>query len=75
MEEDRKLAKAFQHLAPIEHPDKTGIYTKTLKQCIGHKDIKNIAISGPYASGKSSIIKKYLSSEMGSDAEVSPQII
>ncbi|GFD86161.1 putative membrane protein YobI [Alteromonas sp. KUL150] len=68
MEENRVLEKSFQHLAPIEHPDKTGIYMQTLRQCIGHRDINNIAISGPYASGKSSIIKKYLSSEMGSEA-------
>lgn len=68
MEEDRVLDKSFQHLAPIEHPDKTGIYMQTLRQCIGHRDINNIAISGPYASGKSSIIKRYLSSEMGAGA-------
>ncbi|WP_158969502.1 Yip1 family protein [Paraglaciecola sp. L3A3] len=50
----------FKHLGPIEHPDETGIYMDVLSQCIGNPDIKNIAIAGPYAAGKSSVINKYL---------------
>jgi hypothetical protein len=50
----------FKHLGPIEHPDETGIYMDVLSQCIGNPDIKNIAIAGPYAAGKSSVINKFL---------------
>jgi hypothetical protein len=57
------MDKRFKHLGPIEHPDETGIYMDVLSQCIGDPDINNIAIAGPYAAGKSSIIAKYLNNK------------
>jgi len=48
----------FQKLTPINNVDLT-IYKNALDFIFENKDIKNIAISGPYSSGKSSIIETY----------------
>ena len=49
-------------LSPIVLNKEDGInnYIKTLKNAIKDKDAKNIAISGSYGSGKSSVIKTYI---------------
>jgi hypothetical protein len=72
LEKQGFMDNRFKHLGPIEHPDETGIYMDVLSQCIGNPDINNIAISGPYASGKSSVINKYLNNnieELDSEAK------
>ena len=48
----------FQKLTPINNVDLT-VYKNALDFIFRNKDIKNIAISGPYSSGKSSIIETY----------------
>jgi hypothetical protein len=48
----------FQKLTPIADADLT-IYKKALDFVFDNTDIKNVAITGPYSSGKSSVIESY----------------
>lgn len=52
----------FQTLTPIIDPDKEGYkpYFKALDYALSRDDVKNIAITGPYGAGKSSVILSYL---------------
>lgn len=53
---------ALNSLSPIDDADKDGHYSKMLLWALKNrkkKDIKNIALTGPYGSGKSSIIKTF----------------
>ena len=48
-------------LTPTDNAEKIGAYLKSLKWALlNSKNIKNIAISGPYGAGKSSIIDTYI---------------
>lgn len=47
-------------LAPINNVDNFDTYEKALNWAFGNERVKNIALSGPYGSGKSSIIETYL---------------
>ena len=47
-------------LAPTDEADKQGVYAKALTFATGNKRVFNIALTGPYGSGKSSIIKSFL---------------
>jgi len=49
----------FNDLAPVDNADPDGCYTKALEFAMTNDRIKNIAITGPYGSGKSSIIKTF----------------
>lgn len=53
-------AKKIQYhpLTPIEDAD-CEVYFDALKNALGHKDVKNIAVTGPYGSGKSSMIRSF----------------
>ncbi|OOM05894.1 hypothetical protein [Clostridium saccharobutylicum] len=48
----------FEKLTPI-NDYKLGIYEKAMDFIFLHKDIVNVAVTGPYASGKSSMIESY----------------
>jgi hypothetical protein len=48
----------FQKLTPINNVDLT-VYGEALDFVFKNNDLKNIAISGPYSSGKSSVIETY----------------
>src|SRR5690625_1148885 len=50
----------FVDLAPTDEADKDGIYTEALLFATNQKDVTNIALTGPYGSGKSSIIRSFL---------------
>ncbi|MFF2755334.1 hypothetical protein ACFVR1_16470 [Psychrobacillus sp. NPDC058041] len=50
----------FQKLTPINNSD-LNIYEDALNFVFANDDLKNIAISGPYSSGKSSLIETYKS--------------
>lgn len=50
----------FVDLAPTDEADKDGIYTEALLFATNNKDVTNIALTGPYGSGKSSIIRSFL---------------
>ncbi|CAL4868556.1 hypothetical protein MMA231_02838 [Asticcacaulis sp. MM231] len=50
----------FVDLAPTDKADATGVYTKALLFATQNPNITNIALTGPYGSGKSSIIRTFL---------------
>ncbi|MNU88221.1 hypothetical protein D3C71_780260 [compost metagenome] len=55
--------KPFRSLAPIDDADTMGNYCKALAWALENReenDIKNIALTGPYGSGKSSILKTFV---------------
>lgn len=54
----------YEDLAPItdiDEVDKSKTYRTALDYALNNENIENIAIIGPYGSGKSSVIKSYLS--------------
>lgn len=55
----QKRDDAYVSLAPIKNADKDGTYCNALKYAIDSNEIKNIAITGNYGSGKSSVIKTF----------------
>ncbi len=50
----------FIDLAPTEEADKEGVYAEALSFATNNERVFNIALTGPYGSGKSSIIKSFL---------------
>lgn len=50
----------FVNLAPTDKADEDGIYFDALNSAITDPDVFNIALTGPYGSGKSSVIKSFL---------------
>ncbi len=54
---DKKSEFHQQYLIPAEKED--DVYSQLLWEAIRDKDVQNIAITGPYGSGKSSIIKAF----------------
>ena len=51
--------ETYASLAPTKNADKDGTYCNALKYAIDNSNIKNIAITGNYGSGKSSIIQSF----------------
>ncbi|WP_426330049.1 hypothetical protein [Pedobacter sp. R-06] len=56
---DSKSGELFESLTPIEDGDDDDIYDKALSFSLLDKDIKNIALTGPYGSGKSTILRTF----------------
>jgi len=54
-----KETSIFTNLTPTDDADPDGSYSKALSFAFEDPRIKNIAITGPYGSGKSSIIRTY----------------
>lgn len=52
----------FVDLAPTDEADQAGIYAAALKFATDNQNVSNIALTGPYGSGKSSIIRSFLKS-------------
>lgn len=50
----------FVNLAPTDQADKDGVYSEALKFATTDPKVYNIALTGPYGSGKSSIIQSFL---------------
>ena len=50
----------FVDLAPTDEADKEGVYAEALNYATNNERVFNIALTGPYGSGKSSIIKSFL---------------
>lgn len=50
----------FVDLAPTDQADKTGVYSEALLFATNNVKVSNIALTGPYGSGKSSIIQSFL---------------
>ncbi|TFB14095.1 hypothetical protein E3U55_14350 [Filobacillus milosensis] len=57
-DEKGKIINKFQKLTPIKNA-KLKMYDDALNFVFENNDIKNVAISGPYSAGKSSIIESY----------------
>jgi hypothetical protein len=50
----------FLDLAPTDTADEAGVYSDALFAALANQRVFNIALTGPYGSGKSSIIKSFL---------------
>ncbi|MET3391663.1 hypothetical protein ABIC33_002302 [Variovorax sp. 1140] len=50
----------FLDLAPTDKADKAGVYSEAILFAINNTKVSNIALTGPYGSGKSSIIQSFL---------------
>jgi hypothetical protein len=60
----------YSSLSPIDNGDENGHYSKALLWALKNRrkeDIKNIALTGPYGSGKSSILKTFQKNYKGRD--------
>jgi hypothetical protein len=55
-------ATRFVDLAPTDKADASGVYSSALTEATRNPRVMNIALTGPYGSGKSSIIKSFLKS-------------
>ncbi len=55
----KKYDDTYVSLTPIKNADKDGMYYNAMKYAIDNPEIKNIAISGNYGSGKSSVIQTF----------------
>lgn len=56
----REIELPYNSLSPTDSAEKVEDYLETLEWVLNNKSkIKNIAISGPYGSGKSSVIKTF----------------
>lgn len=56
----------FQKLTPVECDDISG-YSEALDFVFANDDLKNIAITGPYSSGKTSVFETYSKKKSNSD--------
>ena len=50
----------FVDLAPTDEADPSGVYSRALLEATSNPRVMNIALTGPYGSGKSSIIRSFL---------------
>ena len=50
----------FVDLAPTDQADNSGVYSEALFYATNNAKVSNIALTGPYGSGKSSIIQSFL---------------
>lgn len=55
-----RTTSQFVDLAPTEEADPNGVYAEALQAALDNPDVSNIALTGPYGSGKSSIIRTFL---------------
>ncbi|RKR80630.1 hypothetical protein BDD43_0755 [Mucilaginibacter gracilis] len=71
---------SFEDLTPVGNADEDLVYAKTLSWALDNPNIRNLALTGPYGSGKSSILKtfelkhpeyKYLNISLASFDEIS----
>ena len=54
------IKSKFVDLAPTDEADKTGVYSEAILFATNNAKVSNIALTGPYGSGKSSIIQSFL---------------
>ena len=58
--DDGQENSIYVDLAPTDKADPSGIYSSALIYATNNRNVRNIALTGPYGSGKSSIIKTFL---------------
>ena len=61
----------FVDLAPTDAADENGVYTAALSAATSNDRVFNVALTGPYGSGKSSVIKSFLKSYGGKPLHIS----
>ena len=61
----------FVNLAPTNEADEKGTYCRALEFATSDSKVLNIALTGPYGSGKSSIIQTFLTKYKGSELQIS----
>lgn len=54
-----KENEIYSGLGPSKEADSKGVYSEALKYAIENPEIKNIAVTGNYGAGKSSVIKTF----------------
>lgn len=54
------MQSKFVDLAPTDEADKAGVYSEAILFATNNAKVSNIALTGPYGSGKSSIIQSFL---------------
>ena len=57
---DYKKGSSYSDLLPIDSIQNNAEYIRALSWAFKNKRIKNIALTGPYGAGKSSIIESFL---------------
>ena len=62
-EKIRNIIKHIEYLSPVEDAEKNEIYLELLKKSVKEKTVRNIALAGPYGSGKSSILRTFTKTE------------
>ncbi|MNB87959.1 hypothetical protein D3C76_483620 [compost metagenome] len=56
---DEAASESFLDLTPVDNADIDGLYRKALDFAMRNPSIRNVALTGPYGSGKTSVIKTY----------------
>ncbi|MCG3420393.1 hypothetical protein [Oceanobacillus jordanicus] len=56
---DPPVTPLYDDLTPNDDIDKDGIYARAIRSGLENEKVQNIAITGPYGSGKSSILKTF----------------
>ncbi|WP_417812507.1 P-loop NTPase fold protein [Thalassospira alkalitolerans] len=70
-QKQNKEASRFVDLAPTRNADPKGIYSNALTFATTNDRVYNIALTGPYGSGKSSIINTFLKHYKGNNLTIS----
>lgn len=76
---------SFDDLAPVDDAEQSEAYLKSLRWALGNRNVRNIALTGPYGSGKSSLLAtfkknypndfEYLNISLASFTDGNPDII
>lgn len=56
---DKPVSEIFLDLTPVTNADIDGLYSNALDFAMRTPSIRNVALTGPYGSGKTSVIKTY----------------
>ncbi|MDR6563966.1 MULTISPECIES: hypothetical protein [unclassified Arcicella] len=71
----KNLNSSYSSLSPIDNGDEGSHYSNALLWALTNRkkeDIKNIALTGPYGSGKSTILKTFQKNYKGNDLKFLP---
>ncbi len=60
-----KKESKYHSLTPINCADNCDVYMDALQEALQNPDIKNIAVTGPYGAGKSSVIRTFFDNHNG----------
>src|SRR5882757_2158734 len=60
VEPDTDESLGFDDLAPVDEAEQSDAYIKALKWALDNPRVRNIAVTGPYGSGKSSMLQTFM---------------